>query len=74
MTLLEPATGTVDVQPAARVTNVVLPAWLEEELAKKLAALPSAVPVIDPEAHRKQWAAWQEGLSVRFPWPEQRPA
>jgi transposase len=74
MTLFEPATGTVDVQPAARVTNVVLHAWLEEELEKKLAALPSAVPVTDPEATRKQWAAWQEGLSVRFTLPEQLPA
>jgi hypothetical protein len=73
-TLLEPAPGTVDVPPAARVTNLVLPAWREEERERKLAALPSAVPGTDPEAHRKQWAAWQEGLSVRFTWPEQRPA
>jgi hypothetical protein len=53
---------------------VVLPAWLEEQLEKKRAALPPAVPVTDPEANRKQWAAWQEGLSVRFTLPEQLPA
>jgi hypothetical protein len=74
MTLFEPATGTVDLQPTVRVTNLVLHAWLEEELQKKLAALPPAIPVTDPEANRGQWATWQEGLSVRFTLPEQLPA
>lgn len=73
MTLFEPATGTVDVQPAASVTNTVLHGWLKKALDSKLATLPPALAVSDPEANRAQWAAWQEGLQIRFTLPADLP-
>jgi len=74
MTLFEPATGAVDLQPTASVTNPVLHAWLKEELEKKLATLPSAAPITDADANRAQWAVWQEGLQIRFTLPAELPA
>jgi DDE superfamily endonuclease len=73
MTLFEPATGTVDVQPAASATNTVLHGWLKKELDSKLATLPPALAVSDPEANRAQWAGWQEGLQIRFTLPADLP-
>jgi DDE superfamily endonuclease len=73
MTLLEPASGTVDVQPAVSVTNHVLHAWLKEDLTKRLAALAPAPLVQDREANRAQWQSWQEGLRVRFTLPADLP-
>jgi DDE superfamily endonuclease len=73
MTLFEPSTGTVDIQPTASVTNPVLHAWLKEELEKKLATLPSATPITDADANRAQWAVWQEGLQIRFTLPAELP-
>jgi hypothetical protein len=73
MTLFEPATGTVDVQPAASVTNTVLHGWLKKALDRKLTALPPASAVSDPDVNRAQWAAWQEGLQIRFTLPSDLP-
>jgi hypothetical protein len=73
MTLFEPATGTVDLQPTASVTNPVLHAWLKEELEKKLATLPVAAAITDADANRAQWAVWQEGLQIRFTLPAELP-
>lgn len=44
MTLFEPATGRVSVQPAASVTNEVLHGWLKAELGTLVAALPATGP------------------------------
>lgn len=73
MTLFEPATGTVDVQPAASVTNTVLHTWLQAQLERRLATLSPAMAVSDPAANRAQWAAWQEGLQIRFTLPAELP-
>jgi hypothetical protein len=73
MTLLEPTSGTVDVQPAVSLTNTVLHAWLKENLAQRLATLPPATAVSDREANREQWRSWQEGLQVRFTLPADLP-
>jgi hypothetical protein len=73
MTLFEPATGRVAVQPATSVTNEVLHGWLREELGKLAAALPAIGSSCDPEANRVRWLAWQEGLQVRFTLPAELP-
>ena len=73
MTLFEPATGTVDVQPAVSVTNRVLHGWLKQELDRRLATLPPARAVSDPDANRAQWTAWQEGRQIRFTLPADLP-
>jgi len=73
MTLFEPATGTVELQPAASVTNTVLHGWLKKELDRKLATRPPALAVSDPEANRAQGAAWQAGLQIRFTLPADLP-
>src|SRR3954466_9014134 len=48
LTLFQPATGQVRLQPAARGTNAVLHPWLRERLSDILAALP--VPTASQEA------------------------
>jgi hypothetical protein len=73
MTLLEPASGTVDVQPATSVTNTVLHTWLKNDLEKRLATLPPPVAVCAEAANRAQWMSWQEGLEVRFTLPAELP-
>ena len=73
MTLLEPVSGTVDVQPAASVTNTVLHTWLKNDLEKRLATLPPPAVVGEAEANRAQWMSWQEGLEVRFTLPAELP-
>jgi hypothetical protein len=74
MTLFEPSTGVLDLPPPARGTHPVLPAWLKEELEKKLARLPAAAPIPAADANRAPWAVWQEGLPIRFTLPAERPA
>jgi hypothetical protein len=69
MTLLEPATGPVAVQAAASGTHPVLPGWRKKERDRRLATLPPAMAVSDPEANRAQWAAGPEGLPSRFRLP-----
>ena len=72
LTLFHPASGEVRVKGATTCTNPVLHAWLREELAAVLAALPPAPPG-DPAATRAAWAAWQAGLGRRFTLPEDLP-
>lgn len=54
-------------QPVASAPNRVLHPWLKEELTAILAALPALSPqAATAQAQRSVWAAWQDGLSVRF--------
>ena len=73
LTLFHPATGEVRVQPATRGTNAVLHGWLKRALAAIVAALPAGAEPGDPAAPRALWAAWQQGLTVRFTLPERLP-
>jgi DDE superfamily endonuclease len=73
LTLLQPATGQVRVQPAASCTNMVLHGWLTVTLDGIVAALPVAAEPGDAAVTRAAWQAWQEGLALRFTLPEQLP-
>ena len=71
LTLFNPATGQVRLQPASQSPNTVLHAWLKAELLAILAMLPPlATPLLDPTATRALWQAWQHDLTVRFTLPE----
>ena len=53
LTLFNPATGQVRIQPARQSPNTVLHAWLKAELLAILALLPPlATPVLDVETDR----------------------
>jgi hypothetical protein len=65
MTLFALATGTLDLPPAASVTNTVLHRGLNKELDSQLARLPPALALSDPEANRAPGATWQEGVPIR---------
>jgi len=73
LTLFQPATGQVRLQPAARVTNAILHPWLRTMRADIVAALPDPAVPLTPAANRALWCAWQEGLTVRFTLPETLP-
>ena len=66
LTLFQPATGQVRIQPTARVTNAILPPWRRTTLAEIVAALPDPAVPLTPAANRALWDAWQAGLTVRF--------
>ncbi len=72
LTLFHPATGQVRIRPVERCTNAVLHAWLKEELAPIVAALPAPAP-LDPAATQAAWAVWQGGLVTPFSLPEPLP-
>jgi hypothetical protein len=74
LTLFNPATGQVRIQPTRQSPNTVLHAWLKAALLAILAMLPPlATPLLDPAATRAVWQAWQHGLTVRFTLPETLP-
>src|ERR687897_2643090 len=74
LTLFNPATGQVRIQPASQSSNTVLHAWLKAELLAILAMLPPlATPLLDPTANRALWQAWQHDLTIRFTLPEVLP-
>jgi hypothetical protein len=65
LTLFHPASGQVRVKGVTATTNAVLHGWLKEELAAIVAALPEPSSCLSPEANRRAWERWQEGLSIR---------
>ena len=73
LTLFQPATGQVRVQPVSRCTNPVLHGWLKQTLTAIIAALPAPAPSIEPAAVRAAWRSWQDGLTERFTLPEHLP-
>jgi hypothetical protein len=74
LTLLHPATGEVRARPVRSAPNAVLHPWLKEELTAILATLPALAPAaVAGQAERSLWAAWQDGLSVRFTLLEELP-
>ena len=70
MTLLHPASGQVRVKGVRGTPNVVLHAWLQQEIEDVLRRLPpdSGLP-----ARREVWLQWQHGLSVRITLPHKPP-
>lgn len=74
LTLFHPVTGQVRVQGVTHCPNAVLHPWLKQELTAILAQLPEPPVDLDAVATRKQWACWQEGLTVRFTLPRALPA
>lgn len=74
LTLFHPVTGQVRVQGVTHSPNAVLHPWLKQELTAILAQLPQPPVDLDAAATRKQWARWQEGLTVRFTLPRTLPA
>jgi transposase len=73
LTLFQPATGQVRLQPVLRSTNAILHPWLKTTLAEIVAALPVVAAPLDGEQTRRLWLAWQEGLTVRFTLPRELP-
>jgi transposase len=73
LTLFQPATGQVHVQPVSRCTNPVLHGWLKQSLSAIVAALPAPTLPVEPAAVRAAWQTWQDGLAERFTLPEHLP-
>lgn len=64
LTLFHPGSGAVRGRGVTSCPNVVLHAWLKEELGAILEALPPR-PVLEGAANRELWESWQQGLQ----WP-----
>jgi len=65
LTLFHPASGQVRMKGVTRSPNVILHAWLKEELTAILAALPPPLP--QSTAHtRGLWQSWQAGFALPF--------
>lgn len=73
LTLFHPATGQVRVRGVTGAPNSVLHAWLEAELTSILAALPPPKRAVSKHQQCAAWERWQDGLSVRFTLPQERP-
>jgi DDE superfamily endonuclease len=73
LTLLRPATGTVQAQGVTACPNRVLHPWLQAAVRAVLATLPEPAPVVDAEANRASWTRWQAGLRVRITLPAELP-
>jgi hypothetical protein len=73
LTLFHPATGKVHIKGVTSCPNVVLHAWLKEELSTMVATLPAPLVQLSPEENRAIWESWQEGLTVRTTLPTDLP-
>jgi hypothetical protein len=72
LTLFHPATGQIRVKGVSQSTNAILHPWLQDELEAILATLPKPA-ILSPTENRRQWACWQEELTVRITLPEDPP-
>lgn len=72
LTLFHPASGEVRVKGVSSTANAVLHPWLQAELTAILATLPEP-EARSPEATRRCWERWQEGLTVRITLPQELP-
>jgi hypothetical protein len=73
LTLFQPATGQVRLQPVSRSTNAIVHPWLKTTLTEIMAALPAVAASIDSDQTRRLWQTWQEGLTMRFTLPDDLP-
>jgi hypothetical protein len=65
MTLFHPATGMIRTKGASSCTNVVLHAWLKQELVEILQALPEPTTDLSTDDIYTWWESWREGLTVK---------
>jgi hypothetical protein len=65
MTLFHPATGMIRTKGASSCTNVVLHAWLKQELVEILQALPEPTTDLSTDDICAWWESWREGLTVK---------
>lgn len=73
LTLFHPHDGQVRVKGVESTTNVVLHAWLKQELTQIVDALPEVSLRVPPEVIRSMWQHWRQGLTVKFTLPDQLP-
>jgi len=73
LTLFHPHDGQVRVKGVESTTNVVLHAWLKQELTDIVSALPARSTTLCSELMRQMWHSWREGLQVKFTLPAQLP-
>jgi len=73
LTLFHPQDGQVRVKGVESTTNVVLHAWLKQELIHIVNALPQVCTSLSPEMIQQMWQYWREGLKVKFTLPAQLP-
>lgn len=73
MTLFHPHDGQVRVKGVESTTNIVLHAWLKQELFEIVKALPQASSSLSPELTQQMWLDWRDGLKVKFTLPSQLP-
>jgi hypothetical protein len=73
LTLFTPSSGQIRVKGVRRCTNDVLHPWLEEVLSEQLAAFPEPTSRLDPQANRRLWESWLEGLAKPLSLPEELP-
>lgn len=72
LTLFHPADGQLYIKGVIRTTNVIVHAWLKEQLLTILAHLPQ--PVLGPtRLDRLPWEHWREGLQRLVTLPSQLP-
>lgn len=73
LTLFRPQDGQVRVKGVESTTNVILHAWLKQELTQIVDALPAVSPSMSSELTQQMWQYWREGLKVKFTLPAQLP-
>ncbi len=72
LTLFHPGSGEVRARGVTSCPNVVLHAWLQEELSAILATL-SPKPVLDGVTNGELWKSWQQDLQWPITLPAQLP-
>jgi len=65
LTLFHPASGQVRTKGVTSTTNLVLHAWLKQELSAILADLPTPTTILAADPQRALWEQWRRGLSVK---------
>lgn len=65
MALFHPASGALRVKGVESCTNLVLHAWLKEELSDILVGLPEEQPALSTAENRTIWENWRVGLTVK---------
>jgi hypothetical protein len=73
MTLFQPQPGQVRVRSVESTTNIVLHAWLKQELTEIVKALPQVSSSLSLDLTRQIWLEWCEGLQVKFTLPAKSP-
>ena len=72
LTLFHPSDGQIFVKGVRRTTNVILHAWLSEQLLDILATLPP-LKLGAAYVERLRWEMWRDGLLHTVTWPLQLP-